>query len=100
MNQALKTVIPVKEKIRQKEKKHIKLNVTKEEAKEFILDFLKNGQKEVSEMDETAKAMGIKEKTLRRAKEDLKKDERIKIFSQGFRPKKWYAVRISPDDKG
>ena len=33
MNQALKTVIPVKEKIRQKEKKHIKLNVTKEEAK-------------------------------------------------------------------
>ena len=36
MNQALKTVIPVKEKIRQKEKKHIKLNVTKEEAKEFI----------------------------------------------------------------
>ncbi|MBS7046414.1 MAG: primosomal protein N', partial [Eubacterium sp.] len=32
MNQALKTVIPVKEKIRQKEKKHIKLNVTKEEA--------------------------------------------------------------------
>ena len=49
---------------------------------------------------ETAKAMGIKEKTLRRAKEDLKKDERIKIFSQGFRPKKWYAVRISPDDKG
>lgn len=72
----------------------------REEAKEFILDFLKNGQKEVSEMDETAKAMGIKEKTLRRAKEDLKKDERIKIFSQGFRPKKWYAVRISPDDKG
>ena len=36
MNQALKTVIPVKEKIRQKEKKHIKLNVTKEKAKEFI----------------------------------------------------------------
>lgn len=72
----------------------------REEAKEFILDFLKNGQKEVSEMDETAKAIGIKEKTLRRAKEDLKKDERIKIFSQGFRPKKWYAVRISPDDKG
>ena len=72
----------------------------REEAKEFILDFLKNGQKEVSEMDETAKAMGIKEKTLRRAKEDLKKDERIKIFSQGFRPKKWYAVRISPEDKG
>ena len=52
MNQALKTVIPVKEKIRQKEKKHIKLNVTKEEAKEFIKKVFKIGMLEDGEKNE------------------------------------------------
>ena len=71
----------------------------REEAKEFILDFLKDGQKEISEMDEMAKAMGIKDKTLRRAKEDLKNDGTIRTFSKGFNPKKWYALLTTPDDK-
>ncbi len=41
MNQALKTVIPVKESVRLKEKKSIHLNITKEEAGQLLLDFEK-----------------------------------------------------------
>lgn len=41
MNQALKTVLPVKEKVRHKEKKTAKLIITKEEAKGFKAAFEK-----------------------------------------------------------
>ncbi len=41
MNQALKTVIPVKESVRFREKKSIHLNITKEEAGQLLLDFEK-----------------------------------------------------------
>lgn len=41
MNQALKTVIPVKESVRHREKKSIHLNITKEEAEKLLLDFEK-----------------------------------------------------------
>lgn len=71
----------------------------REEAKEFILDFLKDGTKEVSEMEGTANSIGISSKTLRRAKEELKKENLIKIYSEGFNPKKWYAKLISPEQK-
>lgn len=36
MNQALKTVLPVKEKVRQKEKKTVRLAVSKEKAAEYL----------------------------------------------------------------
>lgn len=62
----------------------------REEAIEFILDFLKDGEKEVSDLEEMAKAIGISSTTMRRAKEQLKKDGRISIFSRGFNPKKWF----------
>ena len=71
----------------------------REEAKEFILDFLKDGTKEVSEMEEAANSVGISSKTLRHAKEELKKENLIKIYSEGFNPKKWYAKLISPEQK-
>lgn len=48
------------------------------EAKEFILDFLKDGEKEVSELDEMAAAMSISKSTLKRAKSDLKKEGKVK----------------------
>ena len=48
------------------------------EAKEFILDYLKDGEKEVCELDEAAKAMSISKNTLGRAKSELKQDGKIK----------------------
>lgn len=50
----------------------------REEAKAFILDFLKDGEKEVAELDEMAAAMSISSATLKRAKADLKKDGKLK----------------------
>jgi len=66
----------------------------REEAKKFISDFLKDGKKEVSELDETAAAMGISERTLGRAKTDLKNEGKIKTWSIGFNPKKYYISLI------
>ena len=71
----------------------------REEAKLFILEFLKDGTREVSEMEAEAKAIGISSKTLRYAKEELKKDSTIKVYSKGFNPKKWYIELILPDQK-
>lgn len=50
----------------------------REEAKEFILDFLKDGEKEVAELDEMAKVMSISVATMKRAKADLKKEGKIR----------------------
>ena len=50
----------------------------REEAKEFILDFLKDGEKEVSELDAMAKAQSISANSLKNAKADLKKEHQIK----------------------
>lgn len=45
MNQALKTVIPVKEKVRQKEKKAVRLAIDAEDAKEYLEQFAKKNAK-------------------------------------------------------
>lgn len=55
----------------------------RDEAKEFILDFLKDGEKEVAELDEMAAAMSISRSTLKRAKSDLKKDGKVKYRNTG-----------------
>lgn len=55
----------------------------REDAKEFILDFLKDGEKEVAELDAMAKAQSISAASLRRAKEDLKKEGKIKYRNSG-----------------
>ena len=60
------------------------------EAKAFILDFLKDGEKEVAELDEMASAMSISKTTLKRAKADLKQQGKIKMWSVGFNPKQWF----------
>lgn len=41
MNQALKTVIPVKEKVKQKEKKFVRLLITEEEAESYRQQFIR-----------------------------------------------------------
>ena len=64
-------------------------------AKEFILDYLKDGAKETSDLDEAMKAMGVSIGTLKRAKADLKTDGKLKYFSEGFGPSKKYYCKLS-----
>ena len=64
----------------------------REEAKEFILDFLKDGEKEVSELDAMAKAQSISANSLKNAKADLKKEGKIKYRSEGFNPKRFFVA--------
>lgn len=66
----------------------------RDEAKEFILDFLKDGEKEVAELDEMAKAMSVSANALKNAKADLKKDGKIRTWSLGFNPKKYFIALI------
>lgn len=67
----------------------------RDEAKEFILDFLKDGEKEVAELDEMAEAMGISKNALKNAKADLKKDGQIKYRNTGQgNGKKFYISLI------
>ena len=76
----------------------VKQAPARDEAKEFILDFLKDGEKEISELDDMAKALGISQTTLRRAKEELRKENKAKTFSRGFNPKKWYMSLIQCEE--
>ena len=64
------------------------------EAKEFILDFLKDGEKEVAELDEMADAMGISKNALKNAKADLKKDGHIKYRNTGQGTGKKFYVSL------
>lgn len=53
------------------------------DAEQFICDFLKNGKKPTKELDEAAKAAGISNATLRRAKEQLKNKKILGLKSEG-----------------
>ena len=67
----------------------------RDEAKEFILDFLKDGEKEVSELDDMAAAMSISKSTLKRAKSELSKEKKIHTWSIGYGQGKKYFIRLS-----
>ncbi len=69
-------------------------------AKDFILDYLKDGEKETADLDEVMKAMGISERTLQRAKADLKKENVISYFSCGYGPDKKHYCKLSMSEKG
>lgn len=68
----------------------------KEEAKEFILDFLKDGDKEVSELDELATVEGISKHAMKDAKAELKREGKTKTWSIGFNPKRFF-IRLVDD---
>ena len=72
----------------------------REDAKTFILDYLKEGEKETADLDGMMKAMGISKGTLERAKAELKKDGQITYFSRGFKPKVHYCKLINPIPSG
>lgn len=67
----------------------------RDEAKEFILDFLKDGKKEVVELDGMAEAMGISKNALKNAKADLKSEKKVRTWSIGFNPKKYFISLIA-----
>ncbi|MGP1348465.1 MAG: bifunctional DNA primase/polymerase [Stomatobaculum sp.] len=56
----------------------------REEAKELILDYLKDGEKEAAELDGYLKALNIGSGTINRAKKELKDSNKIKISRLGF----------------
>ena len=70
-----------------------------EEAKDFILDFLRYGEKEVSELDEMAAAMSISKSTMTRAKADLKKEGKIKYRSCGYGQSKKFFIALTDSEK-
>ena len=65
-----------------------------------FLDFLKDGEKEVSELDAMANAQGITKRTLTRAKTELKKDGKIRYRNSGSgrsSDKKFYISLIASE---
>ncbi|WKY46533.1 AAA family ATPase [Eubacteriaceae bacterium ES3] len=60
----------------------------RDSAKDFILDYLEDGEKEVKELDSMAGAMSISKKTMERAKADLKKLGLIKYRTESLGDKK------------
>lgn len=69
----------------------------REDAKTFILDYLKDGEKETADLDGMMKAQGISGRTLERAKADLKKDGKIVYKHRGFgKDKKVYCKLSNP----
>ncbi len=68
----------------------------REDAKAFILDYLKDGEKETADLDGMMKAQGVSGKTLERAKAELKKEGLITYFSRGFKPKVHYCKIADP----
>lgn len=66
----------------------------REEAKEFILDFLKDGEKEVSELDEMASVVSISKNALKNAKTDLKNAGQIKYRNTGQGVEKKFYVSL------
>lgn len=62
----------------------------REEAKQFVLEFLKDGEKEIRELGELAEIEGISKYALRMAKAELEEEGKIQNRNTGFRDKKFY----------
>lgn len=65
-----------------------------EKAKEFIMEFLKNGKKTSTELKEAAMKNGISERSLERARQEMTKAGLLKRWPEGFNPKTWYVGLI------
>lgn len=68
----------------------------REEAKEFILEFLKDGEKEVAELDAMGKAQSLSTNSMKNAKAELKRDGKIKYRSMGYGSEKKFYVSLIP----
>ena len=68
----------------------------REDAKEFILDYLKDGEKETAELDGMMKAQGISTGTLKRAKAELRKEGQIVYINRGQGKDKKFYCALAP----
>ena len=76
-----------------------RLRPERDEAKEFILEFLKDETKEIADLDELALAMGITKNALKNAKADLRKDGHIKTWSTGYGQNKKFFISLIATEK-
>ena len=60
----------------------MRIKPASESAKEFILEYLEDGEKEAEDLKESAKANGISEVTLNRVRGDLKKEGAIDRYKK------------------
>ena len=66
-------------------------------ARELILGFLMDGEKEVADLDELANIEGISKNAMRAAKAELKKEGKTKTWCVGYgKEKKWF-IRLVED---
>ena len=56
------------------------------EAKEVILEYLQDGEKEVAELDKYLKALSIGPGTIKRAKKELREEGKITVTRKGYGP--------------
>lgn len=71
-----------------------------EDAKDFIVDTLReNGQMEVAELDELAKANSISAHSLKDAKTALKKEGVTKVWSLGYGKDKKFLITLKDTEK-
>ena len=71
-----------------------------EDAKDFIVDTLReNGQMEVAELDELAKANSISAHSLKDAKTALKKEGATKVWSLGYGKDKKFLITLKDTEK-
>lgn len=61
-----------------------------ESAKDFILEYLEDGEKEAGDLQESAKANGVSGKTFERARSDLKKNKSIDSYKKPGSGGKWF----------
>ena len=66
----------------------------RDEARDFILDSLQDGEMEVKELDGLANAMGLSKNAMRNTKSALKNEGQIKYRSEGFKPKIYFISRV------
>ena len=77
--------------------RYVRSAPARDNAREFVLDYLSSGVKLVSDLDEVAAVNGVTKSALRRVKKDLKDDGSLLIYAEGYgKDKKWYA-RLAED---
>lgn len=84
----------------QSEMQFVKTSPAKDEAADFILDYLRNGPSPVKDLDEAAKAAGLSNYSLRTAKKELKENNEIKFQYKSEGPgKQVCTISLYNDNK-
>ena len=73
--------------------KEEKSNSLRDDVKNEILEQLEDGEKPVNDIDDFLKALGHSNATIRRAKEELKKNGKIRIYGTGYGNEKKFFIK-------